>query len=264
MNADPKTSENSHPMVEMKGIEKWFGTVHALRGVDFHVGRQEIVGLLGDNGAGKSTLVKILSGVFPPTEGEIYFEGERIEQMSPHKTRELGIETVYQDISLVNIMSVARNFFLGREPINKKFGLIPWLDKKTMEEESKKILEDIGISRIQDPDEFVSVLSGGERQAIAIGRSMYFGAELLILDEPMNALSVREQRKCLAHTEEVRDSGASVIFVTHNVYHVYPIADRFVILEQGVKIADHAKKDVGIDDVIETIATGEPVGGMAK
>ncbi|MCS7070609.1 MAG: ATP-binding cassette domain-containing protein, partial [Anaerolinea sp.] len=155
-------------LVEMKGIHKSFGTVQALRGVDFHVDRQEIVGLLGDNGAGKSTLIKILTGVHTPTKGEIYFEGRHVEINSPNDARALGIETVYQDLALVPLISIARNFWLGQEP-TKRFGPIKVLDKKKMSELAREALLEIGI-KIRNPDEPVAMMSGGERQSIAIGR----------------------------------------------------------------------------------------------
>jgi simple sugar transport system ATP-binding protein len=247
--------QQNAPLVRMVNIKKRFGAVQALNDVSIEVRHKEILGLLGDNGAGKSTLIKILSGVFPPDRGEIYFEGERVNFSSPREAREKGIETVHQELSLVDIMSISRNFFLGREP-TKKMGPVALLDKRKMDRECKGALKEIGI-RVRSPDEFVSILSGGERQAISIGRAMYFGAKLLILDEPMTALSVKETRIVLEQIEKARKAGASVIFITHNVYHVYPIADRFVMLDRGVKIGEVDKKDVTAEDIIETIATGK-------
>lgn len=241
-------------LVEMRGIRKKFGEVQALKDVDFTVRRREIVGLLGDNGAGKSTLVKILTGIFPPDEGEIYFEGERVNFSSPRQARKMGIETVYQDLSLINLMNISRNFFLGREPV-RKISLFGLLDMKKMNNECKKELDQIGI-RVRSTNEHVAVLSGGERQAISIGRCMYFGAKLLILDEPLTALSVREQRTVLGHIEKVKELGASVIFISHTIHHVYPVSDRFVFLDKGVKIGEFNKEEVSVDDVEEIIAKG--------
>jgi len=239
----------------MKGIVKRFGHVEALKGVDFHVNRAEIVGLVGDNGAGKSTLVKIIVGVYQPDEGEIYFEGRRIQFKSPREAREAGIEIVYQHLALIDLLSISRNIFLGREPI-KSIGPIKILDKKKMTEESWRVLKDIGVRRIRTPEERVAKLSGGERQSVAIGRAMHFKAKLLILDEPTAALSVRETRRVLDHILDVKKQGVSVIFITHNIYHVYEVADRIVVLDHGRKIADLIKAKVTPEDVIEIIRTG--------
>lgn len=242
-------------LIEMKSIKKSFGEVQALKGVNLTLNPKEILGLLGDNGAGKSTLIKILTGVFPPDEGEIYFEGKMVSFSSPHQARDVGIETVYQDLSLISIMNISRNFFLGREPVKRK-GLFPFLDMKTMNEECKRLLAQIGIS-MRSPDEHVSVLSGGERQAISIGRCMYFGAKVLVLDEPLTSLSVKEQRAVLEHIVKAKESGASVIFITHNVYHVYPVADRFMFLDKGIKIGEFKKEDVSAEEICEIIARGK-------
>ena len=242
-------------LVKMVNIEKYFGAEQALKKVNIKIQSGEILGLLGDNGAGKSTLIKILAGVFPPDRGEIFFEGEQVYFSSPRDARTRGIETVHQALSLVDIMSISRNFFLGREPI-KKIGPIHLLDRKKMNEECKKAVTRLGV-RVRSPNEFVSILSGGERQAISIGRAMHFKVKLLILDEPLAALSVRETREVLRQVERVRDSGVSVIFITHNVYHVYPVAERFVMLDRGIKIGEVNKKDASPEDIIEIIATGK-------
>jgi len=241
-------------LVKMVDISKRFGAVQALDSVSIEIRHKEVLGLLGDNGAGKSTLIKILAGVFPPDRGEVYFEGERVNFSSPQEARRLGIETVHQQLSLVGMMNISRNFFLGRELI-KKIGPISTLDMKRMDKECEEVLKDIGV-RVRSPEEFVSILSGGERQAVSIGRAMYFGARLLILDEPMTALSVKETRVVLDHIKQARESGASIIFITHNVHHVYPVADRFVVLDRGVKIEEVEKKDVTPEAIIEVIATG--------
>jgi len=206
--------QETTPLAKMVNIEKYFGAVRALKKVNTEVRPGEILGLLGDNGAGKSTLIKILAGVFPPDRGEIFFEGSRVNFSSPRDARAMGIETVHQALSLVDIMSIS-------------------------------------------PNEFVSILSGGERQAISIGRAMHFKVKLLILDEPLAALSVRETREVLRQVEKVRESGVSVIFITHNVYHVYPVAERFVMLDRGIKIGEVYKKDASPEDIIEIIATGK-------
>jgi len=242
-------------LAKMVNIEKYFGAVQALKRVNFEVRSGEILGLLGDNGAGKSTLIKILAGVFPPDGGEISFEGSQVNFSSPRDARAMGIETVHQALSLVDIMSISRNFFLGREP-TRKVGPIHLLDRKKMNEECEKAVTGLGV-RVRSPNEFVSILSGGERQAISIGRAMLFKVKLLILDEPLAALSVRETREVLRQVEKARESGVSVIFITHNVYHVYPVAERFVMLDRGIKIGEVYKKDASPEDIIEIIATGK-------
>jgi simple sugar transport system ATP-binding protein len=242
-------------LVEMRGIYKSFGTVQALRGVDFHVAYREIVGLIGDNGAGKSTLIKVLTGFHTPTRGQIYFEGQPVRIDSPHDARDLGIETVYQDLALVPLMSISRNFWLGRE-ITKRYGLIKILDKLTMAARTRDALADVGI-HIRNADEEVGMMSGGERQSIAIGRAVYFGKKLLILDEPTSALSVGETRKVLEYTRAAKERGLSVIFITHNMGHVYAVADRFTIISHGQKIGDFYKHEVTEEEVADMVMTGE-------
>ena len=242
-------------LAKMVDIEKNFRAVQALKKVNLEIRQGEILGLLGDNGAGKSTLIKILAGVFPPDRGEIFFEGGRVNFSSPKDARAMGIETVHQALSLVDIMSISRNFFLGREP-TRRIGPIHLLDRKKMNEECEKAVTGLGV-RVRSPNEFVSILSGGERQAISIGRAMHFKVKLLILDEPLAALSVRETREVLRQVEKARESGVSVIFITHNVYHVYPVAERFVMMDRGIKIGEVYKKDASPEDIIEIIATGK-------
>ncbi len=244
-------------IIEMKNIKKSFGKVQALRGVDFHVSRNEIVGLLGDNGAGKSTLIKILVGYYQPDDGEVYFEGRKVNFKSPWQSRQLGIETVYQDLALVNLMPLWRNFFLGREII-RKIGPFSWIERRKMKRIVIDAMNDVGIS-VRNPDETVAFMSGGERQAVAIARAIYFGAKLLILDEPTAALSVGETKKVLQHIEEAKKRGISVIFITHNIYHVYEVADRLVLLERGEKVGDYLKKDVTPQYIMDTIAAAAGV-----
>jgi len=240
------------PLVEMKNIVKNFGKVQALRGLDFYVSQNEVIGLLGNNGAGKSTLIKVLVGLYKPDSGEIYLEGKRVNFNSPKDARDAGIEPVYQDLALVNLMSISRNFFLGREPtIN--IGPFRFLNRKEMNRVSKGVLTDIGVT-VRSTEETVSFLSGGERQAIAIGRGIHFGAKLLILDEPTAALSVKETRKVLELVLEAKKRNISVIFITHNIYHVYQVADRFTLLEHGKKVGDFKKDEVKPEDIIDIIS----------
>jgi simple sugar transport system ATP-binding protein len=242
------------PVVHMESIVKRFGTVTALDNVDLTVGRQQVMALVGDNGAGKSTLIKILTGIYMPTSGQIYFEGQPVQIRSPQEARALGIETVYQDLALVNQMSIARNFFLGREPV-RQIGPVHWLDMRKMNDQTHLSLRDIGIE-IRSPVEKVGKLSGGERQSIAIGRALFFGARLLILDEPTSALSVAETHKVLTYTLNAKERGLSVIFITHNIHHVYQVADAYTIIRHGKRVGTYAKAELTPDDIAALI-TGE-------
>jgi len=242
------------PVVSMEGITKRFGTITALDNVNFTVSKHEVVGLLGDNGAGKSTLIKVLTGVYPPSGGQIYFEGKPVVIRSPRDARALGIETCYQDLALVPLMSITRNFYLGRE-LMTGIGPVRWLDVREMDRQTREALKDIGI-HIRSPNEKVGRLSGGERQSIAIGRARYFGAKLLILDEPTSALSVGETRKVINYTLNAKERGLSVIFITHNVGHVYQVADRFVIIRRGMMVGSYSRDEVDEKDIADLI-TGE-------
>jgi simple sugar transport system ATP-binding protein len=236
----------------MEGIAKSFGHVGALTNVDFYANRGEIVGLVGDNGAGKSTLIKILMGIYPPDRGKIFIEGKETRIQSPHQARALGLEAVYQDLSLVNLMSITRNFFLGKEL------LTPYrlLDMKQMNEIATASLREVGIT-IRSPAELVGTLSGGERQAIAIARAMYFGAKLLVLDEPTAALSVKETARVAELVKNVAERGVSVVMVAHDIHRVYSIASRITILEKGVVLGDFKRDQVSVDEVIDIILSGK-------
>ncbi|MCD6463445.1 MAG: sugar ABC transporter ATP-binding protein [Thermotogae bacterium] len=238
----------------MKGIRKKFGAVVALDGVDFDVGHGEVVGLVGDNGAGKSTLVKILTGVYQPDEGEILLDGKKVAFESPTEARNAGIEAVHQYGGVVDTLDIARNFFIGRE-IVRKWGPFKFLDLKKMREESLKMVKKVGI-QLRSEDALAATLSGGQRQAISIGRAMYFKARLVILDEPTNHLSIKEVDTVLDFVREIKKQGTSVIFVTHNIYHVYDVADRLVVLDRAKKIAEFMKTEVTPEDVIDTIRYG--------
>jgi simple sugar transport system ATP-binding protein len=253
---------DSTPLVEMQGITKSFGHVLALDNVTFTVGPREVIGLLGDNGAGKSTLIKILTGLYPPDDGSIRFEGQPVRFQSPSDARALGIETVYQDLALVRLMSIDRNFFLGREPV-RPVGPFKFLDKARMASVCREVLEGIGITVRSTRDE-VGTLSGGERQSISIGRAVYFGVKLLILDEPTSALSVKETEKVLGYVTEAKTRGLSVIFITHNIYHVYPVADRFSILSHGGKLGDFSKAEVTPEQISRMLVTGQHVNDVGE
>jgi len=242
------TDESRGVLVKMVNIHKWFGKVHALKGVDFEVKHSEIVGLVGDNGAGKSTLIKVLSGVYLADEGEISFEERRANITSPSDARKLGIETVYQEQALAPNMSISRNIFMGREP-TKALG---FMDKKAMDRGSMEALRNIRLD-VASPDLLITVLSGGQRQGVAIARVLHFEAKLVIMDEPTIALSIKEAHQVLEFIKQLREENISVIFITHNLYHVFPVAERFVILSSGEKIADVEKKDTSIDQLTELI-----------
>jgi len=239
------------PVVSMLDIHKWFGKVYALRGVDFTVNSAEVVGLVGDNGAGKSTLMKILAGIYPPDKGKIFFEGKEVAFSSPKDAMKLGIETIHQDIALVSLMSIARNIFMGRE-LEKQVGFAKLLDLERMREESVKALGDIGLL-ISNPDTIVENLSGGERQGVAIARAMYFKTKLLILDEPTNNLSVKESSRVLQFIKELREQGISSVFITHNLHHVYPVADKIVVLSHGKNVGLFKKEETSIEHIEEMI-----------
>jgi simple sugar transport system ATP-binding protein len=247
-------AENPY-LMEVQNVTKAFGAVQAIHGISFGIRRNEIVGLLGDNGAGKSTTIKIITGVYSPDYGEILFEGKKVRFRSPKESRDMGIETVYQGAPLIELLSIYRNFFLGREKL-RSIGPFRVLNKKGMKEECERSLKHIGI-RVRTSEEPVAILSGGERQSISIGRCMHFGVKLLILDEPLNNLSLKETQVVLGHAQAVRDQGVSVIFISHNIHQLYPIADRFVIIEEGKVIENVEKKDTSLEQVIRVIAEGK-------
>lgn len=233
-------------LAEMRNIRKSFGEVVALDGVNFAVGYNEVVGLIGDNGAGKSTLIKILSGVHHPDEGKIFIRGEEIRKLTVRKVRELKIEVVYQERALGEQQSIWRNIFMGREIT--KLGFLRIEEERA---EADKVMREIGFRALGlTPDSTVKTLSGGEKQGVAIGRALHFDTDLIILDEPTIALSISEVQKVLDYVREIKKKGKSAIFITHNIYHVYPVADRFVILDRGRTVAHFKKEDVSLEDLM--------------
>jgi simple sugar transport system ATP-binding protein len=235
----------------MENIHKRFGRVHAVRGIDFTINEGEIIGLVGDNGAGKSTLIKCLSGLYTPDEGKIFFEGNEVNFKSTKDSMNMGIQTIYQEQALVATMSIARNMFLGREPT--KGPLL--LDHAKMEEQSLKILRGMGLN-IRAADIMVKNLSGGERQGVAIARAMSFECRVLLLDEPTIMLSVKESQEVLDYVKRMRELGISSVFITHNLHHVYSIADRFVVLSHGQKVGDVRKADTSVEEISKLIVLG--------
>jgi len=243
--------------VEMRGIHKWFGGVHALKGVDFHVHRGEVVGLIGDNGAGKSTLIKILSGVFPPDKGEILIEGRRVRFRSPKDAKEYGIETVYQELALVDNLDVPANIFLGREPaLVGGRGLFALLHKGRMLREARALLERLKVN-IGDLTSLAGELSGGQRQTVAIARALYTEPKLLIMDEPTAALAVQETRKVLDLVRKLRERDIGVVFISHTLQEVFAVADRIVILRKGEKVGDLPAAALTVDEAVKLMVGGE-------
>lgn len=251
------------PLIETKGLVKRFGSFTALNGVDLSVYPGEVHALLGDNGAGKSTLIKLLSGVFPPTEGEIYVEGNKVDFASPRDATDAGIGTVYQDLALNPLSSVTRNFFLGREltSFNSPFGL---LKMQEMHDIATQEMAKIGIN-IADPEQAVGTMSGGQRQTLAIARAIYFGAKVLILDEPTSALGQKQQMEVLKTIRRVQNLGdIAIILITHNEIHARLIADRFTFLSLGEVIGKGTSADLEGDDIKRLMAGGAEIGDLAK
>ena len=244
--ADNKSDQTLVTMVE---IRKSFGKVEVLKGINFNVGYNEIVGLVGDNGAGKSTLIKILVGVHQPDGGEIYYKGEKITIHSVKRSRELGIETVYQERALSEQQNLWTNIFMGRE-LTSRLG---FLKVKEQRAETEKILrEQMGFtSTAISNDAVVRYLSGGEKQGIAIGRALYFQADLIILDEPTMGLSISETNKVLDFVANIKKRGKSAIFISHNIYYVYPVADRFYILDRGSVAGIFEKREISQEELVD-------------
>jgi simple sugar transport system ATP-binding protein len=238
-------------IVRLEGVQKYFGAVHALRDINLRIGKNEIVGLIGDNGAGKSTLIKTMTGVLKPSSGRIFVRDKEIDpdNYSVSMAHDLSIETVYQDKSLADKQPLWRNFFVGRQ-ITNRFGFI---DVKKEKEIAADILtKAIGFRGVGiGVDSTVKQLSGGERQGIAIGRAMYFNADLIVLDEPTVALAVKEVRKVLDFVRSIKASGRACVYIEHNLAHVHEVADRMVVLERGEVVADITPKDMSVPELTE-------------
>lgn len=243
-------------LIRMVGITKHYGRIQALNNVNFTVRANEIVGLLGDNGAGKSTLIKVLSGAVPLTSGDIFIKGSKVEMRTTADAIANGIETIYQDSALVPQLSIARNLFLGREPV-KGAAFLNCMDRDMMNGVARELLKKVGITKNIPPSTPIGALSGGERQAVAIARAMYFESDLIILDEPTNNLGVAETQGVLRFVRGARDSGHSCIFIAHNIHHVFQVVDRIVVMRRGEVVADDIDpKKMSIAEV-EDIITGE-------
>jgi len=240
--------ENGYRL-ELRDVSKSFGEVKSLRNIDFQLGQNEVVGLLGDNGAGKSTMIKIMTGYHQPTSGEILFNGEKIDHLTVPKARDLGVETVYQERALAELQTLWRNIFLGRE-LKNRFGL---LDVGEMQQETYRLMtESMGFtSSAVTPDSPITRFSGGEKQGVAIVRALYFDADIIILDEPTMGLSLKETAKLLDFVGKIKEAGKSAVFIDHNIFHVYSVADRVVVLDRGRVAGEFNTDDITLDDLIE-------------
>lgn len=242
-------------LIRMEQISKSYGHVRALENVNLTVAAGEIIGLLGDNGAGKSTLIKILSGAVPASAGTIYIRGDKVEIKSTTDAINHHIETIYQDSALVSELSIARNLFLGREPL-KGPPFLGWMDQHAMNDVARSLLKQVGIEKEIPPTTPIGSLSGGERQSVAIARAMHFDSELIILDEPTNNLGVAETKGVLRFVREARDSGHSCIFIAHNIHHVFQVVDRIVVLRHGRVVADDIDPQTTSVEAVERVITG--------
>lgn len=243
------------PLLEARNVSKRFLGVHALQGVSMKVHAGEVVALAGDNGAGKSTLTKTISGVYRADDGEILFQGKPTFFETPHAARDAGIETIYQDLALADNLSIGANIFLGREPVKKAFGFLPVLDRGKMADAAKVTMArlDFHVNRLDAP---VSNFSGGQRQAVAIGRAIYWDAQVLIMDEPTAALGVPEQRKVLSLIQSLKAQGKGVIFISHNLSDIFAVSDRIVVLRRGVLAGERRISETNPDEVVRLMVGG--------
>ena len=237
------------PSLELRGVRKSFGGVRVLEDVDFHLDRGEVIGLLGDNGAGKSTLIKIITGYHQPDAGEILFDGKPVSNLTVQKARELGVETFYQERALAEQQPLWRNIFIGRN-IRNRLGLLDVAEMRRITD--RLMTEEMGFtSAVLTPDTTVTGLSGGERQGLAIVRALHFDAEMIILDEPTMGLSLKETEKLLKFVEGIREKGKSAVFIDHNFFHVYSVADRIVVLDRGTVAADFPKSRYSLNELMD-------------
>lgn len=243
------------PLLEVRNLSRHFGAVKALQECSMMVRAGEVVALAGDNGAGKTTMIKALSGVYPPTSGEILLDGKPVEFASPQEARMKGIETIYQDLALADNLSIGANIFLGREPMTKRFGFLPVLDRKAMADAARETMAklDFHVKRLDAP---VSNFSGGQRQAVAIGRAVYWNAKILIMDEPTAALGVPEQRKVISLIKALKAQGRGVIFISHNLQDIFAVSDRIVVLRRGVVAGERAISETDHSEVVKLMIGG--------
>jgi simple sugar transport system ATP-binding protein len=258
-----KESLVSDYILQLENISKFFGPVIALNGVTLRLKTGEVHCLLGDNGAGKSTLIKTLAGLHQPDKGKYLIDGKEVRLRSPRDALDAGVATVYQDLALVPLMSVARNFFMGREPVRKLLGLVPVMDHATAERVAIEKLAAMGIL-VRDAGQVVGTMSGGEKQCLAIARAIHFGARVLILDEPTAALGVKQSANVLKLIGRARQRGISVIFITHNANHAYPVADSFTLLNRGQSMGTFAKADITKDALLDMMAGGAEMKALME
>lgn len=251
-------NQNEEPVLSCRGVSKFFGGLVAVNKVDFDVYAGEVVALLGDNGAGKSTLIKCVSGVHEPDEGKIFFEGREITNKTPMQVRQLGIETIYQDLALAENLDVGANVFLGKEKVKRALGMFPVTDDDYMRSEAAEVLHRLDIE-VPSLKQRLLNLSGGQRQAVAIARALYWDAKLLIMDEPTAALGVPEQRKVLGLVKSLREQGIPVIIISHTMQDVMEVADRMVVLRRGKKVANVMRIDATVDILVKHIVGAEEV-----
>jgi simple sugar transport system ATP-binding protein len=246
--------------LELRNVSKSFGEVKALENIDFQLGRNEIVGLLGDNGAGKSTLIKIITGYYQPTSGDIYFNGQKVDHLTVPKARELGVETVYQERALAELQTLWRNIFLGRELANS----MGFLDIQRMRDETHRLMtQTMGFtSHAISPDSRVGKYSGGEKQGVAIVRALFFEAEIIVLDEPTMGLSLKESAKLVNFVKGIKAAGKSAIFIDHNIFHVYNVADRVVVIDRGRVAGEFLTKSIGVDELMEKMVRVAETGHL--
>lgn len=249
-------------ILRLEGVSKYFGNAIALEGVSLSVASRSVTCVLGDNGAGKSTLIKILSGVHRPDKGVYLFEGERVDFPSPREAMAHGIATVYQDLAVVPLMSAWRNFFLGNE-LEKGRGLFKRLDVQRAKDIVVEEMASMGVD-LRDPDQVVGTMSGGERQALAIARALYFGAKVLILDEPTSALGVRQSGVVLKYILRARERGVAVIFISHNPHHAHMVGDSFAILNRGRRAFQYSKDEITVDELTDAMAGGKELQQLAS
>ena len=247
-------------LLEADNISKFYGNIVALKDISMYVDAGEVTCILGDNGAGKSSFIKILSGAHRADAGRLLVDGEEVQFRSPRDAREKGIATVYQDLAMVPLMSIWRNFFLGAEP-RKGIGPLKWFDAARAKRIVRRELREMGID-IRDPDQPVGTLSGGERQSVAIARAVYFGARVLILDEPTSALGVKQAGVVLKYILQARERGVAVIFITHNPHHAYPVGDRFVILNRGQSLGAYEKTEIDRQELVRLMAGGSELAEL--
>ena len=255
MATEARATDPKPPLISIRNVSLSYGNFQALTdvSVDFHQG--EMVGLVGDNGAGKTTLIRIISGIIPPSSGEVYFDGERITKFHPKKAIDLGLECIQQTIGICDNLSVGRNYFLGREPIKRFFG-VPFLDKKKIREASAKVIHDFGLRDTIDVDDEIALLSGGEKQTFKIARAVTFRNRVIIMDEPTNHLSVRERARVNELAVQLKQQGLLVIYITHDIFQIHRIADRIVIMENGRKVADVPRDAMSAEALEEIIREG--------